>query len=153
MPCFKSTNLSIGFDVLFSLFLLFFCFVFVPGRVARCMRLTFLCIHIFIDFDSLGGISLRKYAHRNPSLRQLDWSYLKKRKKGYLNGQVGQFSQVEGHVLIFKQSEIIHESQLLDLPQFDLINFKVEYVRLRSGRFQGLEAAERATKLREAGNE
>lgn len=97
MPCFESTNLSVDFDVLFSLFLLFFCFVFVPGRVARCMGLTFLCIHIFIDFDSLGGISLRKYAHWNASLRQLDWSYLKKRKKkGYLNGQVGQFSQVEG---------------------------------------------------------
>ena len=34
----------------------------------------------------------------------------------------------------------------LDLSQADLMNFRVEYVRLRSGRFLGHEAAERATK-------
>ena len=34
----------------------------------------------------------------------------------------------------------------LDLPQVDLVNFRVEYVRPRSGRFLGREAAERATK-------
>ena len=37
----------------------------------------------------------------------------------------------------------------LDLPRVDLINFRVEYVRLRSGRCLGREAAERATKSRE----
>ena len=35
---------------------------------------------------------------------------------------------------------------LLDLPQVDLMNFRVEYVRPRSGRCLGREAAERATK-------
>ena len=34
----------------------------------------------------------------------------------------------------------------LDLSQADLMNFRVEYVRLRSSRFLGHEAAERATK-------
>ena len=34
----------------------------------------------------------------------------------------------------------------LDLPQVDLMNFRVEYVRPRSGRCLGREAAERATK-------
>ena len=34
----------------------------------------------------------------------------------------------------------------LDLPQVDLMNFKVEYVRPRSGSCLGREAAERATK-------
>ena len=38
---------------------------------------------------------------------------------------------------------------MLDLPQVDLMNFRVEYVRPRSGRFLGREAAERATKSRE----
>ena len=33
----------------------------------------------------------------------------------------------------------------LDLPQVDLMNFRVEYVRPRSGRCLGREAAERAT--------
>ena len=37
----------------------------------------------------------------------------------------------------------------LDLPQVDLMNLRVEYVRPRSGRFLGREAAERATKSRE----
>ena len=32
----------------------------------------------------------------------------------------------------------------LDLPQVDLMNFRVEYVRPRSGRCLGREAAERA---------
>ena len=36
-----------------------------------------------------------------------------------------------------------------DVPRVDLINFRVEYVRLRSGRCLGREAAERATKSRE----
>ena len=36
----------------------------------------------------------------------------------------------------------------LDLPQVDLMNFRVEYVRPRSGRCLGREAAERATKSR-----
>ena len=40
-------------------------------------------------------------------------------------------------------------SNLVDLPQVDLVNFRVEYVRPRSGRFLGREAAERATKSRE----
>ena len=38
----------------------------------------------------------------------------------------------------------------LDLPQVDLMNLRVEYVRPRSGRFLGREAAERGTKSREA---
>ena len=38
----------------------------------------------------------------------------------------------------------------LDLPQVDLMNFRVEYVfRPRRGRCLGREAAERATKSRE----
>ena len=37
----------------------------------------------------------------------------------------------------------------IDLPQVDLINFRVEYVRPRSGRCLGRKAAERATKSRE----
>ena len=37
----------------------------------------------------------------------------------------------------------------LDLPQVDLMNFRVEYVRPLSGRCLGREAAERATKSRE----
>ena len=37
----------------------------------------------------------------------------------------------------------------VDLPQVDLMNFRVEYVRPRSGRFSGREAGKRATKLRE----
>ena len=37
----------------------------------------------------------------------------------------------------------------LDLPQVDLMNFRVEYVRPRSGRCLGHEAAEQATKSRE----
>ena len=37
----------------------------------------------------------------------------------------------------------------VDLPQVNLINFRVEYVRPRRGRCLGWEAAERATKLRE----
>ena len=40
---------------------------------------------------------------------------------------------------------IIHK----DLPQVDLMNFRVEYVRPLSGRCLGREAAERATKSRE----
>ena len=35
---------------------------------------------------------------------------------------------------------------ILDLPQVDLMNFRVEYVRPRSRRFLGREAGERATK-------
>ena len=38
---------------------------------------------------------------------------------------------------------------LADLPQVDLMNFRVEHVRPRSGRCLGREAAERATKSRE----
>ena len=39
---------------------------------------------------------------------------------------------------------------MLDLPQVDLMNFRVEYVRLAAKRpFLGLEAAERATKSQE----
>ena len=38
---------------------------------------------------------------------------------------------------------------ILDLPQVDLMNFRVEYARPRSGRCLGCEAAERATKSRE----
>ena len=37
----------------------------------------------------------------------------------------------------------------VDLPQVDLMNFRVEYVKLRSGHFLHREAAERATKSRE----
>ena len=37
----------------------------------------------------------------------------------------------------------------LDLPQVDLMNFRVEYVRPRSNRCLGREAAERATTSRE----
>ena len=37
----------------------------------------------------------------------------------------------------------------LDLPEVDLVNFRVQYVRPRSGRCLGGEAAERATKSRE----
>ena len=33
----------------------------------------------------------------------------------------------------------------VDLPQVDLMNFRVEYVRQQSGRCLGREAAERAT--------
>ena len=40
----------------------------------------------------------------------------------------------------------------VDLPQVDLMNFRVQYVRPRSGRCLGREAAERATKLREVLN-
>ena len=40
-------------------------------------------------------------------------------------------------------------SHITDLPQVDLMNFRVEYVRPRSSRFLGREAAERATKSRE----
>ena len=40
----------------------------------------------------------------------------------------------------------------VDLPQVDLMNFRVEYVRPRSGRCLGREAAERATKSREVLN-
>ena len=39
---------------------------------------------------------------------------------------------------------------VIDLPQVDLMNFRVEYVRPRSSRcFVGREAGERATKSRE----
>ena len=38
---------------------------------------------------------------------------------------------------------------MIDLPQVDLMNFRVEYVRPLSGRCLGREAAERATKSRE----
>ena len=41
------------------------------------------------------------------------------------------------------------EHQNLDLPQVDLMSFRVEYVRPPSGRFLGCEAAEQATKSRE----
>ena len=37
----------------------------------------------------------------------------------------------------------------VDLPQVDLMNFRVEYVRPQGGRCLGREAAERATKSRE----
>ena len=40
-------------------------------------------------------------------------------------------------------------SRTLDLPQVDLMNFRVEYVRPRSGRCLGREAAQRATKSRD----
>ena len=36
---------------------------------------------------------------------------------------------------------------LLDLPQVDLMNFRVEYVRPRCGRFLGRKAAEREVDL------
>ena len=45
-----------------------------------------------------------------------------------------------------------HEPQAsvsIDLPQVDLVNFRVEYVRPPSSRCLGREAAERATKSRE----
>ena len=35
---------------------------------------------------------------------------------------------------------------MLDVPQVDLMNFRVEYVRPRSSRCLGREAAERATR-------
>ena len=49
------------------------------------------------------------------------------------------------------QMSKVHASshEYLDLPQVDLMNFRVEYVRPQSGRCLGHEAAERATKSRE----
>ena len=47
------------------------------------------------------------------------------------------------------KTKIANFVQGIDLPQVDLMNFRVEYVRPRSGRFSGRDEAERATKSRE----
>ena len=52
------------------------------------------------------------------------------------------------HVMLPAQRNTLLRRNI-DLPQVDLMNFRVEYVRPLSGRCLGHEAAERATKSRE----
>ena len=59
-------------------------------------------------------------------------------------------SEYEKHRLIFIAYVLkVISRNSVDLPQVDLMNFRVEYVRPLSGRCLGREAAERATKSRE----
>ena len=52
------------------------------------------------------------------------------------------------HLALFFFPELAWRSHVyVDLPQVDLMNFRVEYVRPQSRRCLGCEAAERATKL------